>query len=194
MSDENLLSDLESDIEGDWEDIQRDIKEKKQQEYLKNNPRRLHIPNVKQFYQLLFNIFSGYFVPEKAIDKLIGMFRNTFYYNERLPRSFEYVWEMFCDSTKYSIQDIYCRRCKEPYDVIFEKDRSHGFMSEYSFGDRVRYPEEMMLKTERVFCPSCGYNMLTINANIIGIVKHPYQKEKYMEERSEIIRKFRIDF
>lgn len=61
---EKLLSDLESDIDSDWEDIRNKILVKENLERARENPereipKRMMFPDFKEFYKVLYDLLNG---------------------------------------------------------------------------------------------------------------------------------------
>lgn len=197
MNNENLLCDLESDIDGDWEKIQESIKIKEEEkqiekeiEHLKDNPLRMNFPNFADFYSTLFVIFRS--LNEKNVDTIPYEVRRLidrmFYqygdiYSERMSPAFDYVWGMFCDPSRYSFYTAICNHCNSKWDMVFQ--RKHVSYASYLEGMRESNITEELY---RVICPKCANAIATINNEILGIFKHKklskediLDKEKYRE-------------
>lgn len=180
--DDNFLSDIENDIDGDWKEIQKAIRDKGKAEEIKNNPQRFYFPTYKDFSNILFRIFTsfdGKEIDNHALSDLHVLIRGIFYNhnnnNNPMPESFDRVWEIFCNPIKFKCHTgIRCEKCNERYDILIEHD--HG-IPEYlpRYGSTTM---EMKIRSHcRIACPSCGYDILHLSgAKLIGVFSHEEKK------------------
>jgi hypothetical protein len=183
---DDFLSDLESDIDGDWEEIQKKIKDKEYEEHLNNNPQRFFYPKFKDFYRVLVGFFRSWDgqSDNTMFHDLHMMLRHVFYYKDDhpMPRSFDRIWEMFCNPREFACKtEINCKQCSKVYDIFYKNnnikiDRFSGVLEQ----------QELQYISINVLCPSCGYHMQSIvGGELFGIFKHEHNYENMGERGNE---------
>ncbi len=181
---DDFLSDLESDIDGDWKEIQKKIKDKEYGEHLKNNPQRFFYPKFIEFYRVLVDFFRSWDGQNDntMCRDLHMMLRHVFYYKDDhpMPRSFDRIWEMFCNPREFVCKtEINCRQCSKVYDIFYKNIQTNIRMFD-RFGGHEH--QEEYVSTINVLCPSCGYHMQSImGAELFGIFKHEHDYENIGE-------------
>lgn len=174
---ENLLDDIEKDISGDWEELQKernqklhDLKEKEYLEYLKIHPQKIDFPNFSEFHNLMVKIYESYYNNKYAMkclvtDLLSKYFSNNTYKNEA-SKSFEYVWSLLCDQYNYHMSQCRCNRCNITFDVII--DRKSTIRNYVDYGNVTGYNYE----SDIVRCIECGTTINRTMGKVLGIFKH----------------------
>lgn len=193
---ENLLCDLESDIDGDWGDIQKSIQGKKREkelqaemDYLRENPIRINFPEFHEFYELLFEIYESYYDENIAhsrmhmlIRELIGRIISQHGKEPRMCPSFDYIWGMFCNPHKYHFHTMECHSCRNTWDIAMKTKRIN-----YDYGYHQRDMEYNMSRNmyiNRVSCPLCREVIGSTGEEVVGIFKHvEIPREKIINEK-----------
>jgi hypothetical protein len=164
--DNDLLSDLEADLTGDWKKIQEDIQDKEHEEWVKNNPQRWNLPSFREFYHIMLRLFREGFSHDNHLHRLlVGIFHN--HRNEDpMPKAFDNIWSIFCDPHRYSCATgVACRNCRSRWDVMYEKDRMYH--RPLRVGDFRDMHMQHTLREERVSCPRCGHGLLNITSSFL---------------------------
>lgn len=197
MNDDNFLSDLESDIDGDWKDIQQKIKDKEIEEEtieLMENPQRFMFPSFKEFYVILCNILQSWRGSRdlniETMEALHKLLRGVFYchdtnHKEVMPKGFDKIWKIFCDPIEYECKDISCNYCRKEYNIFYQKE---GRRRISYFEDH--YQETMQLKVNNVYCYKCGGLMARVSGNVVSVFESDHDGEKKYVNESE----FRVNF
>jgi len=158
MSDELLLDDLEDFVNGDWKDI---FEENKAEEYRIeiNEPVFPDVPTYEEFYKLLV-LQIGRDIPselEYLIHRIIA------YQDRKLIKSFENVWNMFCQPEKYKVMKDICANCNNKLSVITIRSGGIPVFREYS---NMAVTE---MHQEHVHCPRCGYCFMVTTGKVVGV-------------------------
>lgn len=182
---DNVFSELEADISGDWENIQKRVKKieketilkekRKSLNELKEKPKRFHLPVFSEFYSMLVDIVGNY--GNKNSDHILKYLAHKIVHNhssDNLPKSIINIWEALCNPREYDVREKQCRRCRKKHDVIFRENRSHMMnritMEVREFGENP-FSYNQQSRTKRVFCPSCGELLLSLyNADLISVL------------------------
>lgn len=195
----DILSDLESDLDKDWDDISKEIYWKEEQERrhqeqvdIKNNPRRLNL-SYKRFYELMWIFYNQRNSSREIENMLHELSANTLYSDQHLPKVFEHLWDMLCEPHGYEIATgIVCKSCKKRYDVFLKERHRRRY--------RPLEGMEMAMTIERereyAHCPYCGYRFIGFNdVEIIGVFTHVHfdESEEYRGE-NDIKQKFESYF
>jgi len=192
----NILDDIESDINGDWINIQKSIqasikeeKEKEKEKEIKEeikNPNRIYFPNFKEFYEVIIRIYENisYGCDLNYLRSMLGeILRRS---SEKMPTSFHKIWEMFCNPSEYRYTTVKCNRCGDVFDILFKEDY-HRVLYTGEIGTDNSYAT---IKTKIIYCYSCGERIAHFNeCSVMGIYKHFHVDKRkyeinYMEERS----------
>ena len=171
----DFLSDIEYDIERDWNDIRKEIlkkEEKEEKEEILKNKSRPYFPSFDEFYEVLVELGSQLDVNTNeykySLHRLLRGILNN-HNNVSLPNTFKKIWEMFCDPIEYQFTvNISCKRCMTIYDVVYKKQRYNII----PFVDDIPY-EDTKVSTKRIHCIECGEMMAYMNGieDLIGIFK-----------------------
>lgn len=152
---DNLLSDIEKDIDGNWEDIQKryiQYQKEKRVEEKKNSPNRPNI-SYERFHAALVdeynNITGNGYVMEEIIDRFV------FGSHEKMPNAFKRLWDMMCDPLLYEIIRVSCNGCREDYEIIYKREPIPYVYDIYG-----RY--ETTVEVFNVFCTGCGLRLARI--------------------------------
>lgn len=197
MSNENLLCDLESDIDRDWEEIQHSVNNKKikkelekELDSLKDRPLRMKFPHFAEFYEMMFMIFRSYretdeYIPYEVMKMLDRMFYRYGDEPEMSP-AFDYVWGMFCDPQEYAFHTFRCNHCNNKWDAVFKRIDNRIFAS-YSEG-YAHYTQPTTASFYRITCPNCSNIIGNLTNELLGLFKHKelskediLDKEKYRQ-------------
>lgn len=187
---DNIFSDLEDDISRSWVDIEHDIKLKREEEiekteidFLKNNPTRFNAPNFKEFYEVLVEIYKSGGDNINALHRLLC---NVFYFNNRevimpMPKSFDEVWKIFCSPKEYDCStNIICKKCNKIFDIMFKIETPNFSSDHYN----TNINSMNIMNISEVYCPSCGYHIISIKSGELkGIFEHKEKEKENMEER-----------
>lgn len=159
MSKEMLLDDLEDFVNGDWKDI---FEEHKSEEYRKevSEPVIPNFPTYEEFYNLLvYQIGKG--IPSE-LEYLIH--RVIAYQDRKINKSFENVWEMFCNPYKYKVMEEICKNCNNKISVITIRGEPIRI-----FRNNDMFLPIDSIRQERVHCPSCGYCFMITTGKVVGV-------------------------
>jgi hypothetical protein len=176
MNNDNFLSDIESDISGDWKEIQKKLRNKEHEKQIMKNPQRINCPDFMQFYKILLRIMQSWDFdnPDAKLlldlNELLGMiFAEIEDWPNPLPESFHRVWELFCNPRLYNCdRGVNCSCCQNTWDIFFKE---HLREIRYIDQDRFDYTE-MTVETSRISCPDCGYPMRNyMGKEVVGIIK-----------------------
>jgi hypothetical protein len=182
MSDENLLSDIENDIFGDWEDIQKKIRDKEIEKRVENgelNPQRINCPDFKQFYIRLLRILQSWndireISPNSLFDlhDILNMvFSGIDDWSNPMPESFYKVWELFCSPRHYRCdRNVICERCGKTYDIFIKKiNIEYQYYNQFEFENAYHMTQTIT----NVLCPNCGCDLRGyVDGKILGIFIH----------------------
>jgi len=159
MSEEALLDDLEAFVNGDWKTIHA---EHEAEEYRKeiNEPVIPAIPTFEEFYKLLILQIGRPDIPPE-LEYLIH--RIITYQEKKSTKSFENVWSMFCDPSKYSTMEKTCKNCNKELTVITE---GRGRLPMWREGEMT---QAVMMNQEHVYCPQCGYCIMITTGKVVGV-------------------------
>lgn len=187
MKKENdVFSDLEKDIDGDWKNIQTQIRNKQDREMRLQEPKRFYFSSFQEFYRILVDIAYGTKSElEYTIQKLIG---RMFYDNnfDGIPNSVIRIWEAIFNPIDFECRNnVSCNNCNKKYDVIYKKENTRIYYTVREFSMN-RY-EEMTRKIIRVYCPNCGIHLLNIfDGNLVSVSLSPEDTiDSYDEYRRE---------
>lgn len=199
VNEDDFLSDIEKDIEGDWQEIRKKILDKQEEENILANPQRMELPRYEDFYKILFKIFrsfDGHSIDNEALRDLHVLIRSIFYNHENtnpMPNAFERVWEIFCNPRKFECKTgIRCEKCYERYDILLERD-DHP---RPNWQDGMR-GNSMYMSHCRITCPSCGYDILHLaGAKLAGVFNHVHinENEEYKKPRGGRGNEFKSKF
>lgn len=176
MKNDNFLSDIESDISGDWKEIQKKLRNKEYEKQVMKNPQRLDCPDFMQFYKILLRIMQSWDSFDNPDAKLLLEFHELLRivfaeiedWPNPLPESFHRIWELFCNPRFYDCdRGVNCPSCQNTWDVFSKKQyqRIHNY-------DRFDDVNEMTVETSRISCPDCGYPMRNyMGKEVVGIIK-----------------------
>ena len=191
-NDENFLSDIEDDIFGDWEKIQKKIRNKEHEKKVMENPQRLDCPDFMEFYKILLRILQSwdFHNPEpKLLMDLNSLLRMVFIeiddWPNPLPKSFHRIWEMFCNPRFFKCElNQVCPSCNKSWDIFFKQNlpKVHQDLMDYNQID-------MYVETSRVACPDCGYQMKAfMGRKVMGVFRSVHDGERVTG--NDIRRKF----
>jgi hypothetical protein len=183
MTNDDFLSDIEKDINGDWKEIQADFQNQEKREYLKKHP---EVPNIsyKEFYKLIVDIFYSFRRDRDGHDgfylRVVHILEDVFFRNfrmndnnKKIPESFEQVWDIFCDHTDYRFSTSFCKRCDAQYDILYKEQRNYHFHL-----PRDRDYGTIKRSSIDVHCPLCSSSICSfMGAELIGIYQHKVRKE-----------------
>jgi len=160
MSKELLLDDLEDFVNGDWKDI---FEEHKAEEYRKevSEPVIPDFHTYEEFYNLLVYQI-GKDIPselEYLIHRIIA------YQDRKSNKSFENVWQMFCNPSKYRVMEEDCKNCNNKISVITTRSST---ITVFRNSELFR-PIDSIRQEERVHCPSCGYCFMITTGKVVGV-------------------------
>jgi len=185
MNDDNLLSDIENDIFGNWEDIQTKLRNKKYEEKVLKNPQRIDCPSFMEFYKILLQIMQSWDTFENPDPRLLmelhKLLRNIFYEIEDwpnpLPDSFHRIWELFCNPRKYKCDlNLNCPSCHKNWDVVFKQKILSANINDLIGHEAERY--ETVVENSRIACPDCGYQMKAyMGREVVGIFRSDHDGE-----------------
>lgn len=195
---DDIFSDLEKDIEGDWELIQSKIRKEEYKENINKvlkEPKRFNFIDFRNFYKCMVEIaykktrFGSEFF-EILARKII---HDTS--EEKLPKSLISIFNALCNTTEYNVITEKCINCKNIYDVTYKKEKNYlnslYIYERYNIENKV-YTETM--KTENIICPKCGIKLITlINGKMISISLTPKDSKNGItgeEGEYDIKRKF----
>jgi ribosomal protein S27E len=184
MNNENLLCDLESDIDKNWEEIHNSIQKKEIEEKvnkeiddLKNNPLRMRFPNFAEFYETMFCIYQEYlhndidisYDMRKILDRMF--YRNGI--ESKMSPAFDYIWGMFCDPSKYIFHTFICNHCNNKWDVVFNRMDERMYMPSYHLSETYAMDHKIPTQSfHRVLCPNCSNAIGNITSQPLGIFRH----------------------
>lgn len=156
---DNILNDIEKDISGDWNNIQKKLKNKIK--FLSHNG-RMNLPDYNEFIYILKEVLINY----DNKEKVISMIRDLLSYQgiEKSPKSFNNIWKMFCCPDIYDIKyDVKCNKCYRKYDIIYKRSKRNNISYDSLF-------EQRDLSYESVFCINCGNKFFNVfGEDIIGV-------------------------
>jgi len=190
---DNLLSDIESDLDKDWGQLEEEktakeiaAAEEEIKDYIKNNPQRLNI-SYRDFHETLFRIFDSRDA-DIAMYDLQVLLRRIFsnHRDDPLPKGFEEIWNMFCNPREYKcISDVRCESCNNSYDIISQFQQPQRY--EYETYSQFIYGNQH-IENEGILCPTCSHSLLNLHGyKLIGIFKHK-QNDSLEEMEMEIER------
>lgn len=169
MSKDNLLKDIESDIDRDWIEIQKKLEEKKLQQYREYN-RFPSIDNIIEMFSCIddmTNYHDVYYVIRELKGFMEILYREPFRRN---------ILNLMT-SDGMNVYSMECISCHGKFNIICK-----DIMRIYDYS--MEYIRNKSLKSERVYCPSCGSCLADIfNGDVVGILKDKPQDIQNMEER-----------
>lgn len=193
-NDDNILSDIEDDIFGDWKNIQKQIKDKEFETKAMKNPQRLDCPDFMEFYKILLQILQSWDFdnPEpRLLLNLHSLLRMVFNdiedWPNPLPKSFHRIWELFCNPRFYKCElNQKCQCCNKSWDIVFKQNLPRVYDNLLDGGDR---NADMYAETTRISCPDCGYPMRSyMGRKVVGIFRSVHDGE--MMKGHDIRREF----
>ena len=161
-----MLSDIESDIDGDWENIQKKIKTKE-------------ISNYNSIFEK-----SNNSIFEKEIWEMFSRRKNL---NEKE------IWKMFCSAKGYDFTEAECSRCYT-LNMIFcqGKRRKYNYEEGYLYINYKEGYEKYIEERKQIFCPNCGHGLLIMAGyDLLGIIQISKQERKREERRYDFRQEFR---
>jgi hypothetical protein len=165
-----LLGDIEKDIDGDWKDIYDKIQKENEWNSM-SEPVIPDFPSYDEFYETvlscLYNDDPESRLPVNFLHLLHRVVRNQDRKQDRKkPKSFDKVWEFFCDPHRYKIEQHECN-CGASYTAIFKRSN----ISSYSLRYRYSYEmEEISISQKDVYCIDCGRPFLSVaNDELVGL-------------------------
>jgi hypothetical protein len=195
MKKENdIFSDLERDIEGDWNNIRTKIIDKQNREIKLRKPKRCYFSSFQEFYRILVDIAYGTKSElEYTIQKLV---RRMFYDNDfdRIPNTVIKIWEAIFNPIDFGcITNIKCNSCNKKYDILYKQQLNQVDYSSFEFTINMNEIRQI----NRIFCPNCGHVLSHImDGYLVSVSLSPndtvssYDKNIGRERRYDIKREF----
>lgn len=158
---DNLLSDIESDIDSDWKNIQKEILKKENDEKKKEISKMRYVSIDRNLPQIDIK-YAGRMLYENMNDKEI--------------------WKMFCSSRGYDFKEVTCIKCHTLHTIFYQEKRYSSFNREYDYYESRYY--NVVRDYIRIFCPNCSEILLNMTGcYLIGVIQIP--KTKQEERRYE---------
>ena len=170
-----ILSDIEKDIDGDWKDIYDEVEKKHKFEEIQD----VVIPNFpsyEEFYECLIHcLYNDDRMSTLPVDFLHMAHRITQSRDMEKPsKSFNELWSFFCDPRRYNTVKRDCP-CGVSYTVILKRShlqphRSYSDRSDRIFGGAEW--ERVEINQKYAYCVECGRSFLSLNnEELVGMFK-----------------------
>lgn len=187
-NDDNFLSDIEDDIFGDWEEIQKKLKNKDQEKGMMENPQRLNCPDFMEFYQTLLRILQSwdFHNPDphllKAFHELLRMVFWDVDINSNsnpFPTSFHRLWEIVCSPREFKCdKNVICNHCNKEWDIFF-KQGGMRIQDIWRNGGDMGEAANIAVESSRVACPDCGYEIsVYMGMKVMGVIRSVHDGER----------------
>lgn len=189
---EDIFSDLEKDIEGDWKEIQTKIRNKENREMRLQKPRRPYFPSFKEFYSILVDIAYGTKSElEYTVQRLVRRMVYNHGYDSILPNTIIKLWEVIFNPERFECESNYqCPRCKNKFDIIYERHYTNVEINEF----RNVILGERRMNFSSVCCPICGERFVNLrDAELVSVSLSPkdtFDDNYRRERRYDIKREF----